>query len=74
MRARDRTIVRERDGALLLTDGPFTEGAEVVDGLYVFTAASPARAGETIGLLLAVHQFMTGSVLDGQLSVMLGRC
>ncbi|MEU7138068.1 YciI family protein [Nocardia sp. NPDC046473] len=40
------TIVRVRDGKLLLTDGPFTEGAEVVDGLYVFTAASPAEATE----------------------------
>ncbi|AFU04425.1 YciI family protein [Nocardia brasiliensis] len=42
----EATIVRERDGGLLRTDGPFTEGAEVVDGLYVFTAASPAQAGE----------------------------
>lgn len=40
------TTVRVRDGQLLLTDGPFTEGAEVVDGLYVFTAASPAEATE----------------------------
>ncbi|MFI6167959.1 YciI family protein [Nocardia sp. NPDC051052] len=40
------TMVRVRDGQLLLTDGPFTEGAEVVDGLYVFTAASPAEATE----------------------------
>ncbi|MFE9575633.1 YciI family protein [Nocardia sp. NPDC006044] len=40
------TTVRVRDGKLLLTDGPFTEGAEVVDGLYVFTATGPAEATE----------------------------
>ncbi|PXX64298.1 hypothetical protein DFR70_105483 [Nocardia tenerifensis] len=40
------TVVRERDGKLLLTDGPYTEGAEVVDGLYVFTAASREQAAE----------------------------
>ncbi|MFF3225278.1 YciI family protein [Nocardia suismassiliense] len=38
--------VRLRDGQLLRTDGPYTEGAEVVDGVYVFTAAGPAQAAE----------------------------
>ncbi|WP_069161564.1 YciI family protein [Nocardia altamirensis] len=41
-------IVRERDGRLLLTDGPYIEGAEVIDGLYVFTAANAAQATEIV--------------------------
>lgn len=40
------TTVRVREEKLLLTDGPFTEGAEVIDGLYVFTAAGPAEAAD----------------------------
>lgn len=32
------TTVRVRDGEVLVTDGPFTESAEVVGGLYLFTA------------------------------------
>ncbi|WP_067832835.1 YciI family protein [Nocardia lijiangensis] len=40
------TTLRVRDGELLLTDGPFTEFAEVVDGLYLFAAASRAEAAE----------------------------
>ncbi|MFD6157786.1 YciI family protein [Nocardia sp. NPDC060256] len=45
------TTVRVRDEKLLLTDGPFTEGAEVVDGLYVFTAAGPAAAADIAALI-----------------------
>ncbi|MEV0028271.1 YciI family protein [Nocardia sp. NPDC050793] len=40
------TTVRVRDGELLLTDGPFPEFAEVIDGLYLFAAASRAEAAE----------------------------
>ncbi|MCP2287274.1 YciI family protein [Nocardia amikacinitolerans] len=40
------TTLRVRDGELLLTDGPFPEFAEVVDGLYLFAAASRAEAAE----------------------------
>ncbi len=29
------TVVRNRDGELLVTDGPYTEGKEHVGGLYV---------------------------------------
>ena len=32
------TTVRVRDGELLVTDGPFSESAEVVGGLYVLAA------------------------------------
>lgn len=40
------TTVRVRDGRLLLTDGPYPEFAEVVDGLYLFAADSRERAAE----------------------------
>lgn len=40
------TTVRVRDGKLLLTDGPYPEFAEVVDGLYLFTAPDRAAAAE----------------------------
>src|ERR1700742_3410431 len=32
------TTVRVRDGEVLLTDGPFAEGAEIATGFYVLTA------------------------------------
>jgi hypothetical protein len=34
--------VRVRDGEVLVTDGPFAEGAEVVGGLYLLTAPASA--------------------------------
>lgn len=34
------TTVRVRDGDVMLTDGPYTETAEVVGGVYVYVAAS----------------------------------
>ncbi|WP_342213401.1 YciI family protein [Nocardia wallacei] len=40
------TTVRVRAGELLLSDGPFAEGAEVVDGLYILAAPDEARAVE----------------------------
>ncbi|AXK88291.1 Uncharacterized conserved protein [Nocardia farcinica] len=40
------TTLRKRDGRVLLTDGPFVESAEVVDGLYLFTAPDRATAAE----------------------------
>ncbi|MCU1369859.1 MAG: hypothetical protein JWO77_1053 [Ilumatobacteraceae bacterium] len=36
------STVRVRDGELLVTDGPFAEGAEVVGGVYLLTAAPDA--------------------------------
>jgi hypothetical protein len=38
------TTVRVRDGQTLLTDGPFTEGAEVANGYYLFAAPDQATA------------------------------
>lgn len=40
------TTVRVREGKLMLTDGPFPEHGEVVDGLYRFAAPSRAEAIE----------------------------
>jgi hypothetical protein len=40
------TTVRVRDGQLLLTDGPYPEFAEVVDGFYLFAAEGRDRAAE----------------------------
>ncbi|MFC9894345.1 YciI family protein [Nocardia sp. NPDC127579] len=40
------TTLRVRDGELLLTDGPFPEYTEVVDGFYLFTAPDRAAATE----------------------------
>ncbi|WP_330229171.1 YciI family protein [Nocardia sp. NBC_00508] len=40
------TTVRVRDGKTLLTDGPYAEFAEVVDGLYLFAAEGRAHAAE----------------------------
>ncbi|MBJ8344347.1 YciI family protein [Antrihabitans sp. YC2-6] len=39
------TTVRVHDGQVLLTDGPFTESAEVANGLYMF--AAPDREAAT---------------------------
>ncbi|MGW4844765.1 YciI family protein [Nocardia brasiliensis] len=41
------TTVRVRDGHLSLTDGPFAESADVIDGLYLFAAPDQAAATET---------------------------
>ncbi|MGI5125387.1 YciI family protein [Pseudonocardia sp. CA-107938] len=38
------TTVRVRDGQALLTDGPFTEAAEVANGYYLFAAPDEAAA------------------------------
>ncbi|MFC8043979.1 YciI family protein [Nocardia sp. NPDC057353] len=40
------TTLRAPAGELLLTDGPFAEAAEVIDGLYLFTAPDRAAAVE----------------------------
>ncbi|MBF6332901.1 transcription initiation protein [Nocardia transvalensis] len=38
------TTVRVREGELLLSDGPFAESAEIVDGLYVLAARDEKQA------------------------------
>jgi hypothetical protein len=40
------TTVRSRNGELLLTDGPYAETNEIVNGLYVLAAGSPDEAGK----------------------------
>jgi hypothetical protein len=40
------TTVRVRDGEVLVTDGPYSEAAEVVGGLYVFGPVTRDRAVE----------------------------
>jgi hypothetical protein len=40
------TTVRVRDGDVLVTDGPYSEAAEVVGGLYVFASMTRDRAVE----------------------------
>jgi hypothetical protein len=43
------TSVRVRDGEVLVTDGPFSETAEVVGGFYVLATATRAEAEEVAG-------------------------
>ncbi|MCM6776466.1 YciI family protein [Nocardia sp. CDC159] len=40
------TTVRVREGELLLSDGPFAESAEIVDGVYVLAAPDVRQATE----------------------------
>jgi hypothetical protein len=56
------TTVRVRDGEVLLTDGPFAEGAEVANGFYVLSAADRDEAVKIASMIPAstvvVHQLM----------------
>ncbi|MBV9089800.1 MAG: transcription initiation protein [Mycobacteriaceae bacterium] len=47
------TTVRVRDGELLLSDGPFAEGAEVANGFYVLAAADRDEAVKLASLIPA---------------------
>jgi hypothetical protein len=47
------TTVRVRDGQVLLTDGPFVEGAEVANGFYVLAAADRDEAVKLASLIPA---------------------
>ena len=40
------TTVRVRDGEVLLTDGPYVEGAEVANGFYYHRRHRPRRGGQ----------------------------
>ncbi|MEV6321149.1 YciI family protein [Nocardia sp. NPDC051787] len=42
----DALHIRRSAGQTLLTDGPYAEFAQVVDGLYLFTARDRAEAAE----------------------------
>ena len=37
------TTVRVRDGEVVITDGPYVEGAEVANGFYLLGAATATR-------------------------------
>ncbi|WP_328351444.1 YciI family protein [Mycobacterium sp. NBC_00419] len=47
------TTVRVRDGAVLLTDGPFAEGAEVASGFYLLRAADRDEAAKLASMIPA---------------------
>ena len=45
--------MRVRDDEVLLTDGPFIEGAEVANGFYVLSAADRAEAVKLASMIPA---------------------
>lgn len=47
------TTVRVRDGKVLLTDGPFAEGAEVANGFYLLRAADRDEAVKLASMIPA---------------------
>jgi hypothetical protein len=47
------TTVRVRDGEVLLTDGPFIEGAEVASGIYVISTADRDEAIKVASMIPA---------------------
>ena len=47
------TTVRVRDGEVLLTDGPYVEGAEVANGFYCFDAADRDEAVKLASMIPA---------------------
>jgi hypothetical protein len=44
-------VVRVRDGAATVTDGPYAEAKEYVAGYYLVECASPERAGELAAMI-----------------------
>jgi hypothetical protein len=60
------TTVRVRDGQVLLTDGPYAEGAEVANGFYLIRAADQDEAVKVASMIPA------GSVLLRQLAGIAG--
>jgi hypothetical protein len=47
------TTVRVRDGEVLITDGPYIEGAEVANGFYVLSAANRDEAVKIASMIPA---------------------
>jgi hypothetical protein len=47
------TTVRVRDGEVLITDGPYIEGAEVANGFYVLSAADRDEAVKVASMIPA---------------------
>ncbi|HTX98353.1 MAG TPA: YciI family protein [Mycobacterium sp.] len=47
------TTVRVRDGEVIITDGPYVEGAEVANGFYVLSAADREEAVKVASMIPA---------------------
>lgn len=47
------TTVRVRDGEVVITDGPYAEGAEVANGFYVLSAADRDEAAKLASMIPA---------------------
>ena len=47
------TTVRVRDGRVLLTDGPYPEGAEIATGFYLLSAADRDEAVKVASMIPA---------------------
>jgi hypothetical protein len=47
------TTVRVRDGEVVVTDGPYVEGAEVANGFYVLSAADREEAAKVAAMIPA---------------------
>ena len=47
------TTVRVRDGEVIVTDGPYAEGAEVANGFYVLSAADRDEAVKVAAMIPA---------------------
>jgi hypothetical protein len=47
------TTVRVRDGEVLLTDGPYAEGAEIATGFYLLAAADRDEAVKLAAMIPA---------------------
>jgi hypothetical protein len=47
------TTVRVRDGEMVLTDGPYAEGAEVANGYYILSAADRDEATKIASMIPA---------------------
>ena len=52
------TTVRERDGEVVLTDGPFAETKEVLGGYYLIEASDDAQAAELAKLCPAPYGYI----------------
>jgi hypothetical protein len=54
--------LRVKDGALFVTDGPFTETKEILSGFYLIDAPTEARALEIAATIPTVSQM--GGVIE----------
>ncbi len=61
------TTVRVRDGQVLITDGPYVEGAEVANGYYVLSAADRDEAVNLASMIPASTVLVRGLAGDSGL-------